>query len=168
MYLGYEYKPRQVTNKKLRFDSWKINVISRRKHQSVGPTAFVKEKDQWNICVQFPLFGESLNFHSYLNFTTSTHARQIFCRHCFEYAIEIPWSLRGQNTRQVSSMIQSTRPTVSPVANIVFSCFVLLDFEKWGRTDGCTDVRHVKKQLFLPDVTVGRPSGSIKFNFNKE
>ena len=31
-------------------------------------------------------------------------------------------------------MIHSARPTVSPVANIVFCCFVLLDFEKWGRT----------------------------------
>ena len=38
-------------------------------------------------------------------------------------------------TRQMSSMIHSVRPTVSPVANIVFT---LLDFEKWGRTDGRT------------------------------
>ena len=33
---------------------------------------------------------------------------------------------------------------------------VLLDFEKWGRTYG----QHVRKQLSLPAVTVGWPSGS--------
>ena len=46
-------------------------------------------------------------------------------------------------------MIHSARPTVSPVANIVFA-LNLFCFEKWGRTDG-----HVQKQLSLPAVTVG-------------
>ena len=33
-------------------------------------------------------------------------------------------------------MIYTTRPTASPVVNIVFPWnFVLLDFKKWGRTD---------------------------------
>ena len=55
-------------------------------------------------------------------------------------------------------MIHSARPTALPVANIVFCCFVLLDFEKILRTDG----QHVRKQLTPPAVTVGRPSGSIQ------
>ena len=48
-------------------------------------------------------------------------------------------------------MIHSDRLTVSPVASIEL---VLLDFEKWGRID-------VQKQLYLPGLTMGRPSGSI-------
>ena len=38
-------------------------------------------------------------------------------------------------------MIHAARPTVSPVVNIVLLeiCFVFLDFEQWGRTDGRTD-----------------------------
>ena len=32
-------------------------------------------------------------------------------------------------------MIHAARPTVSPVANIVFTLFVLIAFEEWGRTD---------------------------------
>ena len=39
-----------------------------------------------------------------------------------------------KHTRQVSSMIHSARPTVSPVTNIVFA-WNLFCFEKWGRTD---------------------------------
>ena len=36
-------------------------------------------------------------------------------------------------------MIHSTKPTVSPVANIVFCCFVILDLKSGdGRTDGRT------------------------------
>ena len=58
----------------------------------------------------------------------------------------------------MSSMIHSARPIVKPVANIVFCCFVFLDFEKWSRTDG----KHVQKQLSLLVVTVGRPSGSTR------
>ena len=61
-------------------------------------------------------------------------------------------------------MIHSARPTVSPVVIIVLK-FVLLDIEEWGRTDGRTDRQtdgqHVQKQLSLPAVTMGRPSGSI-------
>ena len=51
-------------------------------------------------------------------------------------------------------MIHSARPIVSPVANIVFCCFVFLDLK---RTYG----QHVRKQLSLPTVTVGWPSGSL-------
>ena len=53
-------------------------------------------------------------------------------------------------------MIHSARPTVSPVANIVFA-WHLFCFVKFIRTDG----RHVQKQWSLPAVTVGRPRGSI-------
>ena len=62
-------------------------------------------------------------------------------------------------------MIHSARPTVSPVANIVFAWnwFCLARFWKvrtcW-RTDRRTNGRHVQKQLSLPAVTVGWPSGS--------
>ena len=54
------------------------------------------------------------------------------------------------NRYMLSSMIPSTRPTISPVAITISheNCFVWLDFGKWGRTDG----RCVK--------IVGRPSGS--------
>ena len=48
-------------------------------------------------------------------------------------------------------MIHSSRPTVSPVANIVF-CFALLDLNSG---DGRTYGQHVRKQLSLPTVTVG-------------
>ena len=43
-------------------------------------------------------------------------------------------------------MIHLARPTVSPVANIVFA-WNLFCFEKWGRTNG----RHVQKQWSLRD-----------------
>ena len=45
-------------------------------------------------------------------------------------------------TRQRSSMIYSAISTDTPIANSVSLCFVLLDFEKWGRTYG----RHVQNQ----------------------
>ena len=53
-------------------------------------------------------------------------------------------------------MIHSARPIVTPVANIVFCCFVDL---KSG--DGRTDGQHVRKQWSLPAVTLSWPSGSI-------
>ena len=53
-------------------------------------------------------------------------------------------------------MIHLTRPAVSPVANIVFALFCFARFWKVG-----TDGQHMRKQLSLPAVTVGRPSGSI-------
>ena len=63
---------------------------------------------------------------------------------------------RKQNqiyTRQVSSLIHSARPTVSPVENIVFALFCFARFWKvWWWTD---------VQWFLPVVSVGWPSGSI-------
>ena len=61
-------------------------------------------------------------------------------------------------------MIHSARPIVTPVANIVFCCFVLLDL-KTG--DGRTDEQHVRKQLSLPAVALGWPSGSIIRDFLK-
>ena len=44
-----------------------------------------------------------------------------------------------ESTRQVSSVIHSARPIVTPVANIVFCCFVFLDLESgdgqtWAKT----------------------------------
>ena len=54
-------------------------------------------------------------------------------------------------------MIHSARPIVTPVVNIVFCCFVFLDL-KGG--DVRTYGQHVRKQLFLPAVTLGWPSGS--------
>ena len=45
-------------------------------------------------------------------------------------------------TRKVSSMIHSARPTVTPVANNVFYCFVLLDLKSG---DGRTDVRTYRR-----------------------
>ena len=56
-------------------------------------------------------------------------------------------------------MIHSARPTVSPVANIVFALFCFARFWKVG-----LDRRHAQKQWSLPAVTVGRPSGSIFLN----
>ena len=47
-------------------------------------------------------------------------------------------------TRQVSSMIHSARPLVTPVANIVFCCFVFLDM-KIG--DGRTDKNNAKTMI---------------------
>ena len=63
-------------------------------------------------------------------------------------------------TRQVSSMIHSAKPTVSPVVNIVFSLFCFARFWKMGtdvdllRTYG----QHVRKQwsLYWPWLWVGR------------
>ena len=53
-------------------------------------------------------------------------------------------------------MIHSARPTVSPVATIVFCCFVLLDLKSGdGRTDGRTTCAKT-----MITVTVGWPSGS--------
>ena len=56
-------------------------------------------------------------------------------------------------------MIQSDRPIVTPVTNIVFCCFVFPDLKSG---DGRTDGKHVRKQWSLPAVTLGWPSGSIK------
>ena len=54
-------------------------------------------------------------------------------------------------------MIHSARPTVSPVANIVFALH-LFCFEEWGRTDRRTNGRHVQKQWSLPAVEGGSAS----------
>ena len=52
-------------------------------------------------------------------------------------------------------MIHSARPTVSPVANIVFFDLFCYIWKVW------TDGQHVRKQLSLPAMNVGWPSGSI-------
>ena len=55
------------------------------------------------------------------------------------------------DTRQVSLMIHSARPIVTPVANIVFCCFVFLDLKSEDeRTDNMCE-----------DNDLYRPSGSI-------
>ena len=55
-------------------------------------------------------------------------------------------------TRQVSSMIHSTRPTVTPEANIVFCCFVLLDLKSG---DGRTDNKCENNDPYRPRLWVG-------------
>ena len=62
-----------------------------------------------------------------------------------------------ERTRQVSSMTHSARPTVSPVATIVFCCFVLLDLKsgdgrQYGRTNGRTTCAKTM-------ITTGRDCG---------
>ena len=58
------------------------------------------------------------------------------------------------------SVIHSARPTVSPVA-ILFSlenCFVLRDFEMWGRTDR----QHVRYIVIIM-LTTGLDCGSASW-----
>ena len=50
-------------------------------------------------------------------------------------------------TTQVSSMIHSARPIVTPVANIVLCCFVFLDVKSG---DGCTDGRTKCAKTMIP------------------
>ena len=57
--------------------------------------------------------------------------------------------------RQVSSMIHSARPTVSPVANIVFALFCFARFWKVG-TDGRTDDICKNNDPYRPWLWVGR------------
>ena len=56
-------------------------------------------------------------------------------------------------------MIHWARPIVTPLANIVFCCFVFQDFKNG---DGRTDGQHVRKQRSLPAATLGWPSGSTE------
>ena len=60
-----------------------------------------------------------------------------------------------KGTRQVSSMIHSARPTVSPVANIVFVWY-LFCFEKWGRT-------YVRTICAKTMITTDRDRGSASW-----
>ena len=53
-------------------------------------------------------------------------------------------------------MIHSTRPTVSPVATIIFCCFVLLDLKSDGRTDERTDNMCKNNDHYRPGLWVGR------------
>ena len=61
---------------------------------------------------------------------------------------------KKNSTRHVSSMIHSARPTVSPVATIIFCCFVLLDLKS---TDGRTNGRTTCAKIM---ITTGRDCGS--------
>ena len=63
-----------------------------------------------------------------------------------------------RETRQVSSMIHSARPAVSPVANIAFALFCFARFWKVGM-DGHSDGRHVQKQWSI----TGRDCGSAEW-----
>ena len=58
-------------------------------------------------------------------------------------------------TRQVSTMIHSARPTVTPVANIVFCCFVLLDLKSGDGRTTCA------KTMIPTGRGCGLASGSI-------
>ena len=62
-------------------------------------------------------------------------------------------------------MIHSARSIVTPVANIVFCCFVFLDLKSG---DGLTYGQHERKQWSLPAVTLGWPSGSIKTKIQEQ
>ena len=53
-------------------------------------------------------------------------------------------------------MIHSARPTVSPVANIVFTLFCFARFEQWGRMDGRTDNLCENYDPYMPWLWVGR------------
>ena len=71
---------------------------------------------------------------------------------------------RGREDKTcMSSMIHSTKLTVSPVVNIVFAWKLFCITRLWNVG---TDRQHVRKQLSLPVVTVVRPSGSIGVNIS--
>ena len=61
-------------------------------------------------------------------------------------------------TRQVSSMIHSARPTVSPVVNVF--AWNLFCFAKWGRTDGRTYERTTCEKIM---ITAGRDCRSAEW-----
>ena len=64
---------------------------------------------------------------------------------------------RKNNTRHVSSVIHSARPTVSPVATIIICCFVLLDLKSGdGRAYGRTTCAKIM-------ITTGRDCGSAEW-----
>ena len=62
---------------------------------------------------------------------------------------------KTKQTRQVSSMIHSARPTVSPVANIIVFALICFVCEKWGRTDGRTDDMRKNNDHYRPWLWVG-------------
>ena len=76
------------------------------------------------------------------------------------YEKSVLWPIIIERTRQVSSMIHWARHRLLPVLNIVFAgnlfCFCQILRNGDERTYG----QHMRKQLSLPAVTVGRPSGS--------
>ena len=61
-------------------------------------------------------------------------------------------------------MIHSSKPTVSPVAKIVFFLFCLVRFEKWGRTDGRTYGRTYERTTCAKTmIPTGRDCGSAEW-----
>ena len=67
-------------------------------------------------------------------------------------------------TRHVSSKIHSARPTVSPVATIIFYLFVLLDLKSGdGRTDNmCKNNDHYRPGLWVGRVDQWKSQICIK------
>ena len=73
------------------------------------------------------------------------------------YLVDVLYKGNLLETRQMSFMIHTALPTVSPVVNIVFAWNLFCFGWKDGRTDG----QHERRQWSISAVTVGRPSGSI-------
>ena len=94
------------------------------------------------------LWNNILRGEIYINFPSSS-GESLFA--------VLPDLLILKKTRQVSSVIHSARPTVSPLVNVVFAWNLLWFARFWKvRTDG----QHVRKQWSLPAVTVDWSRGS--------
>ena len=77
----------------------------------------------------------------------------------YEYSIQ---ELNINTTRQVSSMIHSASPIVTPVANIVFRCFVFLDLKSG---DGLTyEQTNWRTTCAKTMITIGRDFGLAEWN----
>ena len=75
-------------------------------------------------------------------------------------------SFKATATIQVSSMIHSARHIVTPVANIVFCCFVFLDLISGERrTDGRTDNMCENNDPYWPWLWVDRVDQNITLWF---
>ena len=73
----------------------------------------------------------------------------------------IPEKTAGlEETRHVSSMNHSARPTVPPGATIIFCCFVLLDLKSGDGTDVRTNVRTTCAKII---ITTGRDCGPAEW-----
>ena len=102
----------------------------------------VKERSSLKIlhqvllpCTLYKKYPKTKRSHYFLG-THENHTSVLMIK----LPISINFERQKSDITQVSSMIHLSRPVV----NIVFSdfslqiCFVLLDFEKWGRTYGRT------------------------------
>ena len=125
---------------------------------SLLATVIKKEIFAFGLKVHSIQFGILFYFAYPTNFLFCTKTLEL---HPFEWFLVLQHHIITKTViaRQVSSMIHSSRPTVSPVVNIVFA-WNLFCFEKWGQTYRRTNGRHVQKQWSLPAVTVGWPRGS--------